>query len=1017
MLLVLVAATAFGAAAPIRGLPFTRAYSLEDLGYVPRSARLNFDSFGRLAVIHEGVYTVLDDSVWMNIAPRGNGGGVAMTNVVGGPDGRMYFGGRGAWGRAEIQADGLLHAVPLAPEPAPEWTRTAAFNDIGTTADGVYFSSWNGIVYWDDATRRSHLFEVPRVARVFFVGRTAYVSAFEQPLRILNVKQGRLEAAAGTELDKVVVEQAAPLDDTHTLLLLIDGRLMTFDGQQLAPWQPRPGSLPAGRVSAVRSLVDGCIAVAVTGHGLYLFSRTGDILLALDTPEYHRITALANREAGVLWAATEDAIQKVLYGGAFTTFGQRQGLTLGWPIVEHWNGRIFVASEGSLYEAVAGDAPGAPSRFVRQPQQPPGGAWALTAWGSRLLVGSAKGIFAVNPDGSFQPVGFVEQLAHLVMIDANHCYAVGRKEMACLEWREGRWVDAAPRIPGVPYLPVAHRAGRAVWIEMGGDGVARLALKDGRLQLMTVRNAEWTRAQWTNVGVVGDTVVLSGAEGERRFFDERTETWCQAPELQRLFARSPFWIARVQQDDTGTIWATHNEGLVRFSPKGNRYEMDTCSFDVINDRYPIVRVLEGEDVWISAAQSLSHVERAWNPTPPRILPPQLVSLVDVRDGVDLLAGESTARAPLRLPFARNSVTLRFYSGSDGWRRTPVYEYRMAEDEPWTRLAGSLLAFRGLREGAYRLEVRIAGMAERPDASAVFPFEVLPPWHHTWPAYLLFGFATAAVLTGVVQGSSYFVRKRNRVLEEVVRERTRQLEAAMEELSEETRKSATRAERDRLASEIHDSLQQGLTGAILQLDTTMKLASLSREIRDRLNVVRNMVSYARQEVQHAVWDMESPLLEGTDLAEALRNLTAFVESDEVIIDVVVRGEKAALPRATNHNLLRIAQEATTNALRHAAAKHIVIRLEYGPETVALEITDDGIGFSPDDVLKKQGGHFGLRGIRARAKKLKGQLIIRSAPNQGATVRVVVPAGRPDPDRPIASHEHAHRHEENTNLAGR
>ena len=214
---------------------------------------------------------------------------------------------------------------------------------------------------------------------------------------------------------------------------------------------------------------------------------------------------------------------------------------------------------------------------------------------------------------------------------------------------------------------------------------------------------------------------------------------------------------------------------------------------------------------------------------------------------------------------------------------------------------------------------------------------------------------------------------------------------LEKLNEETRNAATRAERDRLASEIHDSVQQGLTGAILQLDTTISLPAVTGAVRSRLNVVRNMVSYSRQEVQHAVWDMESPLLEGTELAEALRNLTAFVDSESVIIEVVVSGSAIPLTRVTNHNLLRIAQEATTNALRHAEAKRITIRLDYGLDAVCLDIADDGIGFFPDYVLEKQGGHFGLRGIRARAKKLRGELTIRSAPNEGATVRVEVPIG--------------------------
>jgi signal transduction histidine kinase len=92
---------------------------------------------------------------------------------------------------------------------------------------------------------------------------------------------------------------------------------------------------------------------------------------------------------------------------------------------------------------------------------------------------------------------------------------------------------------------------------------------------------------------------------------------------------------------------------------------------------------------------------------------------------------------------------------------------------------------------------------------------------------------------------------------------------------------------------------------------------------------------------------------------------------------------------NHNLLRIAQEATTNAIRHARAQGVMIHLAFEMETVALTISDDGIGFVPDAVLQDRVGHLGLRGIRNRVRKLRGQLVVESAPSQGTSIRILVP----------------------------
>jgi signal transduction histidine kinase len=336
-----------------------------------------------------------------------------------------------------------------------------------------------------------------------------------------------------------------------------------------------------------------------------------------------------------------------------------------------------------------------------------------------------------------------------------------------------------------------------------------------------------------------------------------------------------------------------------------------------------------------------------------------------------------------------------FAGSYAWRRAPSYEFRLNTADPWTPLdTGSLLRFPRLHEGKYHLQVRIAGQRTIPGAPLNFEFEVLPPWPRTWPAYALYAVSVLLAVGGVARWSSHLARRRNRVLEHLVRDRTAQLESTMQKLNEETRISATLAERDRLAGEIHDSVQQGLSGAILQLDTTLKLSALADDLRSRLDVVRNMISYARQEVQHAVWDMNSPLLEGNDLGAALRKLNTLTASSTVVPTVEVTGIAVPLPRSITHHLLRVAQEATTNAVRHARADRISIELDYEAEAVSLTVSDNGIGFNPDDALNKH-GHFGLRGLRARVNKLPGKLTIRSARGQGTSIRVDVPLTTPNP----------------------
>ncbi|HYD84692.1 MAG TPA: ATP-binding protein, partial [Opitutus sp.] len=437
------------------------------------------------------------------------------------------------------------------------------------------------------------------------------------------------------------------------------------------------------------------------------------------------------------------------------------------------------------------------------------------------------------------------------------------------------------------------------------------------------------------------------------------------------------------------LWATHTQGVVTFTPRGESYEIDSSTFDLINAQFPAVHLLPDNDVWFSAGRALYHVERQHGGEARQAGQPMLVSVIDGQTNAELFA-HSNAAVPLRLPFAQNNLSFRFFSGSYAWRRSPVYEFRLNGTDEWSPLgSGSFLSFLELREGRYRMEVRMVENKKPIGSPASFNFEILAPWHRTWPAYGLYGLGVAAALFGIVRWSGHRAYHRNLALEKLVDERTRQLKATMEKLNAETRNAATLAERDRLAGEIHDSLQQGLSGLILQLDATLKLPSAAGDLRSRLEVARNMVSFTRHEVQHAVWDMESPLLEDTELSEALRKLTDLISPGTAIIDIAVSGSPVALPSAIKHHLLRIAQEAITNAVRHASPRRISVALGYQPQSISLAVSDDGVGFRPDDVLSKSFGHFGLRGLRSRATKLGGTLQIQSEPGRGASIRVVVP----------------------------
>jgi signal transduction histidine kinase len=982
-------ATAQEAPEKIHGLPFTRFYSFEEIGNSARGSRLSFDAHGRLAVVHAGEYMVLNDTTWIDLADK-DLNGPEMQRVVFGPDGNAYYGAFGSWGRVEITPEGMLRPHSMLPASYPNWVMASNFTDIVFTGDGVYFGGFNGIAFWDRKADRHVFFEAPQLSRIFAIGDKVFASLRVGGIHSLDVKNGTLHPVTETDLSNAYIDQVTPLGRERVLMSTINGDLVTFDGRNTTVWPKSPGDRPAGRVSSLQTLVDGSVAVAISGKGLYFFSEQGEIRHSLTTPEYHRITDLAAREPGVLWISNENGVEKMLYQNPLTVFGQRLGLPISWPQVVQWKDQVVVASGGRLYESIPSTA-GEATRFELVNGQPEAELWGIAAQGSQMLVGNQNGVFVRDQTGKFSTVLTGINVARLVMVDPTLCYVIGSSEITALRWSDGHWSECASRIPGLGYPAVTHAAKRSAWIELGANRAARVILKNDKLEARIFDKFPWPVARWTNIGIVGDTVVLSGLPGGRVFFDENTETLVESPKLQQLLERAPHPIARAKQDEQGTIWGSHDQGLVLISPQREGYQVDRTAFGRINDHFPVIQLLPASGVWLSTSQSLYHVDRNLGREPASPFKPVLVSATDGRTNRVVFKEENGGENTIPpLKYAQNSLSFRFFAGSYASYKSPSYEFKLNRGtNSWTPLGnGSLLTLTDLREGTYRLDVRITNPLGAIHDSLSLEFQIAPPWYRTWQAYACyFLFSTAAILA-LMRWSAHRSRKQNLILEKLVQERTEALRVTMQRLNEETRNAATLAERDRLAGEIHDSLQQGLSGLMLQLDATLKLPDLSIDVRSRLGIARNMVSFTRHEVQHAVWDMETPLLDGTELGDALRKISALIGPGTARVEVSVTGQQTPLSPATKHHLLRIAQEAITNSVRHAAAKTITISLSYLPSGVSLTVADDGNGFVPNDVLNNGIGHFGLRGLRGRANKIDGELQVQSAPGTGTSVRVTV-----------------------------
>jgi len=192
----------------------------------------------------------------------------------------------------------------------------------------------------------------------------------------------------------------------------------------------------------------------------------------------------------------------------------------------------------------------------------------------------------------------------------------------------------------------------------------------------------------------------------------------------------------------------------------------------------------------------------------------------------------------------------------------------------------------------------------------------------------------------------------------------------------------------MARDIHDTIAQGLTGVIVQLqaadDATSK--GYKKDARDHLQNARELARHGLNEARRSVRALRPQALENATFWEALKELVKNATVGTPLqTDFQLRGEVRELSPETQENLLHIGQEALTNTLKYAQATRFEMRLSFNAAEVRLDLRDNGIGF------KVNNGHggFGLIGMQERVQQIGGKLTIASSRNKGTKIVVALP----------------------------
>ena len=376
--------------------------------------------------------------------------------------------------------------------------------------------------------------------------------------------------------------------------------------------------------------------------------------------------------------------------------------------------------------------------------------------------------------------------------------------------------------------------------------------------------------------------------------------------------------------------------------------------------HPSVWKSDDDTLWFATPRGITSIqpERAnYN----RVAPPVTIEQVSIDD----------ASVPLSAPLAVSPGHTRYafrYAGLSFIAPQKVqFRYRLEGlDKSWIDAGTRRDAYyTNLKPGQYRFHVIAAnddGIWN--DTGASFSFKIKPHIYQTGLFYCLL-FMLLALL-------AY----------ELYRWRLKRVELKFH---------ATLAERNRIAREIHDTLAQGFVGISLQLEVAKRvLGDTNHTMKEYLDQALLLANTSLSEARRAIWDLRSPASGSNDLPTRLGAMMKKIKNQSrAEIALQVTGAYRPVPETVATELLKIAQEATVNAARHANAGRIDVLLAYRETQLRLAVVDDGRGFiAAQSALSASVGHFGLIGMKERAKLIGAEMSIESQENQGTSIIVDV-----------------------------
>ena len=692
------------------------------------------------------------------------------------------------------------------------------------------------------------------------------------------------------------------------------------------------------------------------------------------------VWALFEDREGILWAGTTSGVDS-FRDPRVTTFSPLEGLSKDLPagVLASRDGTVWVANAGSLDHIVNGTissiraGKGLPGEQVtRLLEDRSGNLWVGIDDGLYLF---RNGQFRRIPGPNHQPLGMVIGL--IEDIDGNvwaECAGKSRKLLRIRDYQV-REVFSASQIP--PAWQLAPNPNGGIWIATRKGEL--VLFHDGALRTFSINASAKSPAPHMIVGQADGSVLAAYDDGFAEFREGK---------VQRMTTKNGLpcdFIISFIQDKQKRWWLYTRCGVVEFSDSELqrwRANPDTIVqnrlYDTFDGAQPNVPAFNSAActpdgrVWFTSGVVVQMVD----PSKLSQAPAPAASYIE---SITVDRKELAASNNLRLPANPRELQISYTSPTFTVPQRVKFRYRLDPyDRDWHEVGTRRQAFYAdLPPGKYSFRL-IASNSDGVwnDSAAHLDFSVTPAYYQTkW-------FRALSVAAFVVLLWALYQYR----LHQVARQFQMTLDTRV-------------AERTRLARDLHDTLLQSFHGVLLFLQSGIHLLDQHpAEAKQTLKTAGEQAERAIIEGREAVQGLRASTVERNDLAMAIKTLggelaAADSNAQRPEFNVQVEGIPRELHPILRDEVYRIAGEAMRNAFRHADAKQIEVEIHYDDRRLRVRVRDDGKGIDPK-LLSDDGreGHFGLRGMRERAKLIGGKLTVWSELDSGTEVELSIPASR-------------------------